>query len=599
MKRLLIFISLFLMLLSIPCAAQQKLKFRVVEFQEDPLDLTAVEHEKLDANGDRYAVIKVSSANPDEDLNDYLFNFGYLNHITEVHDTELWVYVQRNAKRVTIQREGYQTIKDYDLKSTMMPGKTYHMILSSEAKRVYTQMVQFNVSPKGILATIRIKRQTADAKEEIFGVTDSKTGSCAKALEYGTYHYIVQAEDYEDSDGLLTLSNQGETHQEDVTLKANFGTVTLQVGQDADIYVDGQLKGRRIWTGHLREGVHSVECKQQYYTNSLQNITVRNNVTETFNITPPTPINGTLSVTSQPLGAKIVIDGKDYGVTPRIITDIVIGPHAVTLVKDGYKSETKNVILSQNETANLEVALSDMAPIRFESVPSYSSLYINGAYKGSTPQTVTLASGEYKLRLTHSGYQDYNKTVTVKSSEPTVKIHMKKLMLRRTCGYAQVGYQAGSLNALTVTAGMYLYNFNAEASFILGTDKSEDIYWTSTFGGKGGVCNYKVMGFGGKLGYGLILNKNIRLTPQVGYTLARISGDVDNLNVESATAAAQIAPGLRLDYALSSMFGLYVAPEYGISIFKGDTYEQLYKVSSKIKGWGEGFNVRLGVSVMF
>ena len=599
MKRLLIFISLFLMLLSIPCAAQQKLKFRVVEFQEDPLDLTAVEHEKLDANGDRYAVIKVSSANPDEDLNDYLFNFGYLNHITEVHDTELWVYVQRNAKRVTIQREGYQTIKDYDLKSTMMPGKTYHMILSSEAKRVYTQMVQFNVSPKGILATIRIKRQTADAKEEIFGVTDSKTGSCAKALEYGTYHYIVQAEDYEDSDGLLTLSNQGETHQEDVTLKANFGTVTLQVGQDADIYVDGQLKGRRIWTGHLREGVHSVECKQQYYTNSLQNITVRNNVTETFNITPPTPINGTLSVTSQPLGAKIVIDGKDYGVTPRIITDIVIGPHAVTLVKDGYKSETKNVILSQNETANLEVALSDMAPIRFESVPSYSSLYINGAYKGYTPQTVTLASGEYKLRLTHSGYQDYNKTVTVKSSEPTVKIHMKKLMLRRTCGYAQVGYQAGSLNALTVTAGMYLYNFNAEASFILGTDKSEEIYWTSTFGGKGGVCNYKVMGFGGKLGYGLILNKNIRLTPQVGYTLARISGDVDNLNVESATAAAQIAPGLRLDYALSSMFGLYVAPEYGISIFKGDTYEKLYKVSSKIKGWGEGFNVRLGVSVMF
>ncbi len=599
MKCHLFFISLFLMLLSIPCAAQQKLKFRVVEFQEDPLDLTAVEHEKLDANGDRYAVIKVSSANPDEDLNDYLFNFGYLNHITEVHDTELWVYVQRNAKRVTIQREGYQTIKDYDLKSTMMPGKTYHMILSSEAKRVYTQMVQFNVSPKGILATIRIKRQTADAKEEIFGVTDSKTGSCAKALEYGTYHYIVQAEDYEDSDGLLTLSNQGETHQEDVTLKANFGTVTLQVGQDADIYVDGQLKGRRIWTGHLREGVHSVECKQQYYTNSLQNITVRNNVTETFNITPPTPINGTLSVTSQPLGAKIVIDGKDYGVTPRIITDIVIGPHAVTLVKDGYKSETKNVILSQNETANLEVALSDMAPIRFESVPSHSSLYINGAYKGSTPQTVTLASGEYKLRLTHSGYQDYNKTVTVKSSEPTVKIHMKKLMLRRTCGYAQVGYQAGSLNALTVTAGMYLYNFNAEASFILGTDKSEDIYWTNKYWTKGGVCNYKVMGFGGKLGYGLILNKNIRLTPQVGYTLARISGDVDNLNVESSTAAAQIAPGLRLDYALSSMFGLYVAPEYGISIFKGDTYEQLYKVSSKIKGWGEGFNVRLGVSVMF
>ena len=93
-----------LLLLSLPMAAQQN-KFRVVDFQEDPLDLTAVEHEKRDANGDRYAVIKVSSENPDDELREYLFNFGYLNHITEYHNNKIWLYVQRNAKRVTIAGE--------------------------------------------------------------------------------------------------------------------------------------------------------------------------------------------------------------------------------------------------------------------------------------------------------------------------------------------------------------------------------------------------------------------------------------------------------------------------------------------------------------
>ena len=593
---------LLMLLFSLPMGAQQKQKFRVTEFHEDPLDLTAVEREKLDANGERYALIKVFSGNPDEDLNDYLFNFGYLKHIVEDHDNQLWIYVQRNAKRVTIQRSGYQTISDYDLKTTIMPGKTYRMTLSSEARRVYTQMVQFKVVPSDIIATIRIKRQTADAKYETFGVTDPKTGSCAKPLEFGTYHYIVQAEDYEDSDGMINLNNQNETHLENVILKANFGTVTLQVGQDAEIYVDGQYKGKRTWKGHLKEGIHSVECKQQYYTNSLQNIMVKNNVTETFNITPPIPIVGTLSVTSQPLGAKIVIDGKDYGVTPRNITNIVIGPHAVTLVMDGYKSETKNVTLKKNETAQLDVKLSDTAPIRFESAPAGAKLYINDTYKGITPFTETLSSGEYKLRLTCKGYKDLNKTVNVKSSSPVMNFKLNKLLQRRTCGYLQLGYQAGSLNALTATVGMYLYNFNVEASFLMCSDKSESLFWNSSnSSSKPYEFEYKPTAYGLKLGYGLVFGTNIRVTPQLGATIVSIKGTEKSgsANIESNANTVSGSIGARFDYALTSFLGLYAAPEFDFSLIKSNVYNQIAPVSSKIKGWGDGFNIRVGLSLYF
>ena len=106
---------LLLLLLATPTHAQQKLKFSVASFEADPFDLTAKEGNKRDGNGELYAIIKVRSNNPDDDLKAFMFNFGYLNHKVESHDDELWVYVQRDAKTVTISRAGYTTINRYDL----------------------------------------------------------------------------------------------------------------------------------------------------------------------------------------------------------------------------------------------------------------------------------------------------------------------------------------------------------------------------------------------------------------------------------------------------------------------------------------------------
>lgn len=133
----------------LPVIAQQKLKFSVVSFELDQFDLTAKneQYKKVDGNGSLYAIIKVTSTNPDDDLKAYNFNFGNMNSLVEQHDGELWVYVQRNAKMVTISRQGYTTINKYDLQTTIEEGRTYTMQLSSQGKVVKMQMVLFNVKP--------------------------------------------------------------------------------------------------------------------------------------------------------------------------------------------------------------------------------------------------------------------------------------------------------------------------------------------------------------------------------------------------------------------------------------------------------------------
>ena len=237
-ERLHIWLCLFFLLLSPTLVAQQNLKFRVVEFQEVLHDMTAVEHEKLDANGDRYAVIKVSSTNPDDELRDYFFNFGYLNHITEVKNNQIWLYVQRNAKRVTIQRNGYKTVSDYDLKTTLMPGKTYSMKLSSEVKKKQRQKVRFVIEPKGVQAVVCLRRDSKQGQEELFGIVDSNTGYVENVLEYGSYYYSVLSMDYFNSEGMLTINESNKEYIENVQLQGKFSTITLFVNQAADIYVD-------------------------------------------------------------------------------------------------------------------------------------------------------------------------------------------------------------------------------------------------------------------------------------------------------------------------------------------------------------------------
>ena len=131
--KFLFYLIFFLLVGNVQLYAQQKLKFAVESFEQDPFDTSArdKQYEKVDGSGSRYAIIKVSSTNPDDELKEYRFNFGNLRSSVVEHDNELWIYVQRNAKMVTISRPGYVTLNRYDLQTTIEAGKNYTLTLSS------------------------------------------------------------------------------------------------------------------------------------------------------------------------------------------------------------------------------------------------------------------------------------------------------------------------------------------------------------------------------------------------------------------------------------------------------------------------------------
>ena len=337
--------------------AQTARKFSIASFALDQFDLTAKDsqHRKVDGNGSLYAIIKVISTNDDDNLGEYQFSFGNMNHEVVQKNGELWVYVQRNAKMVTITRKGFTSINRYDLGLTIEEGRTYIMRLSPAPKQVLTQMVMFSVTPVDCKATIMVQL-LPNGIDDVVGNTD-ESGAAAKPLPYGDYKYKVVAEGFYPSDGNFTLNNIDQTHEEKIVLRPRFALVTLRTNADAEIYVNGERKGVRSWTGRLNDGNYQVECRQQNHRPSSQSISVKENETRTIELAAPTPITGMLSVVSQPLGATITIDGQSQGTTPRQFSKITIGSHTIAVSKDGYEQATQNFDITEGQITSLTISM--------------------------------------------------------------------------------------------------------------------------------------------------------------------------------------------------------------------------------------------------
>ena len=344
--------------------AQDLQEFSVVSFEEKPFDISAndARYKQVDGNGETFSIIKLVAATPGDDLSAYTLDFGLCEGRKKLVDGEVWWYVQRNAMRATIQREGFKTLKNYELSVTVQPGKVYEMTLQAAPKVVQRQFLVFEISPADSEAIITFKEANSDDEYKPFGSGKVDAGGrLARSLELGVYTYRIISTNYYMSEGVVILSSPNGKHLEKINLRPNFANVTLNAQPGVDIYINEEKMGQQSWTGKLSPGTYSIECRKPSYKSSLKTIVVEKGKDVALQLPAPSPITGTLSLSSNPLGAKITIDGKKYGETPDFITGLVVGEHKVELTYAGYKSETVTVAIRENEETECNLELKPLA----------------------------------------------------------------------------------------------------------------------------------------------------------------------------------------------------------------------------------------------
>ena len=168
---------------------------------------------------------------------------------------------------------------------------------------------------------------------------------------YQAYHQTVTIKD-------------NETYTLKVNLNANFANVTLKVDADAEIWVNGENKGIRTWTGNLEAGSYIVECRMKDCKPTREEMDITADMNgQTLTLPVPQPLTGMLVLNSTPAMAEIYIDGERKGETPMRINKLNVGKHSLRLVKEGYKPLNKSFNIEDGKTLELEEKMEAEAPV--------------------------------------------------------------------------------------------------------------------------------------------------------------------------------------------------------------------------------------------
>ena len=463
MKRFLILTFFLQMLAGFGIARAQELKFRVAEFYQDQQDLTGQEENRDDGDGALYAVIKVTSDNEDDDLNQFSFDFNYMKSSKEMRDGELWLFVQRNAKNVTIRREGYKTLK-YPLSETIKAGKTYRMKLSMQERTVHVQrrILQFKVTPPNENAIVKVKKDGSNEDYQLWGEVDSQ-GSIDRLLVSGDYLYEIIAEGYKTAIGKVSLTNGSNKYVENVSLIPNFGYLEIADGQGivgAEVYINN----RKVGTVPYKS--QRMECRNDYQLMisngelyKTYNSTIEIRQGETTKISPRLQSNSAEITIKVPDGAEIFINGMSKGKgswTGRLR----IGLHDVECRLPNHVSSQKQIEVKKDvsETHIIDKPTPIEGSLYVKSNPSGAKIILDGKPLDATTPTMIdhVLIGSHKVNIMLDKYNPEIVDINVNKDEiSTVEVKLSDVKdSNAKVGDANISAVTGSADRIFTVGGV-------------------------------------------------------------------------------------------------------------------------------------------------
>lgn len=126
---------------------------------------------------------------------------------------------------------------------------------------------------------------------------------------------------------------------------------------------------------------------------------------------------GVIELTSQPPGARVMIDGADIGVTP-LKHRLPAGSHSFTMSLPNYRMVEGELEVAPNKEASLERKLESLpAMLLLENVPPGALVYIEGMPPQDAAQPIELPAGKYNLELKAPGHESQRQQLELAPGE--------------------------------------------------------------------------------------------------------------------------------------------------------------------------------------
>jgi eukaryotic-like serine/threonine-protein kinase len=138
------------------------------------------------------------------------------------------------------------------------------------------------------------------------------------------------------------------------------GTAVLDSNPPGSVTVAGVVRGQTPLSLQLPAGTHDVTITAGQSTRTFSLDVAAGTITRQFiefAVAPaPATLTGRLDVTSQPLGARVTVDGASRGNTPLSLADLAAGVHAVT-ISSGETTIRRSVTIRPGVTSSVDASI--------------------------------------------------------------------------------------------------------------------------------------------------------------------------------------------------------------------------------------------------
>jgi hypothetical protein len=261
------------------------------------------------------------------------------------------IQLQPGRYLVEVERSGFKTWRTWlDVKSGQ-PSKLSVTFAPRLAQK----------TPKG--GTLLVAADVLTADVWIDGKARGKVPLLLADLAPKKYQVTVKAT------GFAPKSQQvevvaGKTTRLSVALRADKAATLKVLAEPSDVTIslDGKPRGVAPLTLHgLAAGQHVVEGSRDGYVTARREVSLTTGKVTTVKLVleepPANRPTGALRVTANTAQALVAIDGRFVGKTPLLRKGVVVGPHLVTVRKEGHAQFIVTVNVKANKIAAVEATL--------------------------------------------------------------------------------------------------------------------------------------------------------------------------------------------------------------------------------------------------
>ena len=223
--------------------------------------------------------------------------------------------LSEGTKNLRIEKSGYETYYET-------------LLLDRSISKSIT------LSPQIKTYKLSISSSPSNARVYINGTYEGMT-PIALTLKEGTYTVQLTLDGYED---FVTSVNLDRDRQVTATLYSKKARLSIETDpSNATIYVDNSYVGRSPISIDLDAGRHTVKIEKAGYLTETRDVNLSAGTTSSLKVVmqEEKPV-ARINITSDPKNARIFINGKDYGITDRIV-ELEPGYYEIIIVLEGYR----------------------------------------------------------------------------------------------------------------------------------------------------------------------------------------------------------------------------------------------------------------------